>query len=141
LVNDIQNGNAELRRRFRGIAGLLSPTGLTVHLQGGAVEPQRLRSPPPSTGSAARRSTCISTWTSSTARNCPACASHQAQGPSLTQIEECLAAACATADVTAAGIARAWLPDRVSDQPTREAITRFARALGADLAWQETAAG
>ena len=58
-------------------------------------------------------------------------------GPSLTQIEECLAAACATADVTAAGIACAWLPDRVSDQTTREAITRLARALGTDLAWHE----
>ena len=62
-------------------------------------------------------------------------------GPSLTQIEECLAAACATADVTAAGIACAWLPDRVSDQTTREAITRLARALGADLAWHEPIAG
>jgi arginase len=61
-------------------------------------------------------------------------------GPSLTQIEECLAAACATADVTAAGIACAWLPDRVSDQTTREAITRLARALGTDLAWPEPAA-
>ena len=61
-------------------------------------------------------------------------------GPSLTQIEECLAAACATADVTAAGIACAWLPDRVSDQTTREAITRLARALGTDLAWHEPAA-
>ena len=58
-------------------------------------------------------------------------------GPSLTQIEECLAVACATADVTAAGIACAWRPDRVSDQTTREAITRLARALGADLAWHE----
>jgi arginase len=61
-------------------------------------------------------------------------------GPSFTQIEECLAAACATADVTAAGIACAWLPDRVSDQATREAITRLASALGADLAWPEPTA-
>jgi arginase len=60
-------------------------------------------------------------------------------GPSLTQIEECLAAACATADVRAACIACAWLPDRVSDPATREAITRLARALGADLAWHEPA--
>jgi arginase len=57
-------------------------------------------------------------------------------GPSVAQIEECLAAVCATADVKAAGIACAWLPDRVSDQATREAITRLARGLGADLAWQ-----
>jgi arginase len=58
-------------------------------------------------------------------------------GPSLTQIEECLAAVCATADVTAAYIACAWLPDRVSDQTTREAITRLTRALGTDLEWHE----
>ena len=61
-------------------------------------------------------------------------------GPSLTQIEECLAAVCATADVAGAGIACAWLPDRVSDQTTREAISRLARALGTDLAWHEPAA-
>jgi len=59
-------------------------------------------------------------------------------GPSLTQIEECLAAICATADVAAACIACAWLPDHVSDQTTRETITRLARALGADLAWART---
>ena len=58
-------------------------------------------------------------------------------GPSVTQIGECLAAVCATADVRAACIACAWLPDHVSDQTTREAITRFAGALGTDLAWDE----
>jgi arginase len=58
-------------------------------------------------------------------------------GPSVTQIEKCLAAVCATADVRAACLACAWLPDRVSDQTTREAITRLARALGADLAWPD----
>jgi len=59
-------------------------------------------------------------------------------GPSVTQIEECLAAVCAIADVKAASIACAWLPERISDQATREAITRLAGALGADLAWQVT---
>jgi arginase len=58
-------------------------------------------------------------------------------GPALTQIEECLAAVCATADVRAAGIACAWRPDRVSDRATRTTITRLAGALGADLAWDE----
>jgi arginase len=58
-------------------------------------------------------------------------------GPALTQIEDCLAAVCATADVRAACIACAWLPDRISDQTTREAITRLAGALGADLAWHQ----
>lgn len=57
-------------------------------------------------------------------------------GPSLAQIEECLAAACATANVAAAYIACAWLPDRVGDQSTRDAITRLVGALGADLSWQ-----
>jgi hypothetical protein len=37
----------------------------------------------------------------------------------------------------AACIARAWLPDRVSDQTTLGAITRVARGLGTDLAWYE----
>lgn len=60
-------------------------------------------------------------------------------GPSLTQIEECLAAVCTTANVKAASIACAWLPDRISDQTTREAITRLARALGTDLAWHQPA--
>jgi len=58
-------------------------------------------------------------------------------GPTLTQAEECLAAVCDDADVAAAGIACAWLPDRVGDQATRAAITRLARALGTDLAWPE----
>ncbi|HEY6788453.1 MAG TPA: arginase family protein [Trebonia sp.] len=60
-------------------------------------------------------------------------------GPSVTQIEECLAAVRATADVAGACIACAWLPDRVSDQATRETITRLARALGTNLAWHEPA--
>lgn len=59
-------------------------------------------------------------------------------GPSVTQIEECLAAVCATADVKAACIVCAWLPDRVGDQATLEAITRLTRPLGIDLAWQAT---
>jgi arginase len=58
-------------------------------------------------------------------------------GPSVTQIAECLAAVCAAADVVAACIACALLPDRVSDQTPREAIVRLARALGTDLAWQD----
>jgi arginase len=60
-------------------------------------------------------------------------------GPAVTQIEECLAAVRTTADVRAACIACAWLPDRISDQTTRETITRLARALGTDLAWHEPA--
>jgi arginase len=60
-------------------------------------------------------------------------------GPSLAQIEECLAAACATTEVAAAYIACAWLPEHVGDQTTRETITRLTAALGAGLAWPEPA--
>jgi arginase len=60
-------------------------------------------------------------------------------GPSLSQIEECLAAVRATADVVAACIACAWLPDRVGDPAVRETITGLASALGTDLAWPEPA--
>jgi len=60
-------------------------------------------------------------------------------GPSLAQIEECLAAACATANITAAYIACAWLPEHVSNETTLETITRLTAALGASLAWPEPA--
>lgn len=60
-------------------------------------------------------------------------------GPSLAQIEECLAAACAAADVAAASLACAWLPEHAADQAGRRTITRLTAALGADLAWHEPA--
>jgi arginase len=60
-------------------------------------------------------------------------------GPSLAQIEESLAAACATADIAAAHIACAWLPEHVSDQASRQTITRLTAALGAVLTWDEPA--
>jgi arginase len=41
----------------------------------------------------------------------------------------------AAADVAAACIACAWLPGRVSDQTTPEAITGVARASGTGLTW------
>lgn len=56
-------------------------------------------------------------------------------GPSLGRIEECLAAACATADVVSASIACAWLPERVGDPAARAAIGRLCAALGAELSW------
>src|SRR5262249_43699953 len=55
-------------------------------------------------------------------------------GPSLAQVERCLAAACATADVRAACIVCAWLPDCVGDQAAREAIARLMHALAAHTA-------
>jgi arginase len=60
-------------------------------------------------------------------------------GPSLAQIEECLTAACATADVKAAYIACAWLPEHAGDRATRRTISRLTAALGARLAWPEPA--
>ncbi|WP_037309202.1 arginase family protein [Amycolatopsis orientalis] len=58
-------------------------------------------------------------------------------GPSLAQIEECLAAACASADIAAAYLACAWLPEHAGDQNSRQTITRLTTALGAGLTWQE----
>ena len=58
-------------------------------------------------------------------------------GPSLAQVEECLAAACATANIAAAYIACAWLPEHVGDQPGRRTMTRLTAALGAGLTWHE----
>jgi arginase len=60
-------------------------------------------------------------------------------GPSLAQIEECLAAACTTANITAAYVACAWLPEHVNNQTSRQTITRLTAALGAPLAWHEPA--
>jgi arginase len=54
-------------------------------------------------------------------------------GPSLARIADCLAAACATADVAAAYLACAWLPEHVDDHATRRTITRLTTALGASL--------
>ena len=55
-------------------------------------------------------------------------------GPAVTQIEECLAAVCAAADVRAACIACAWLPDRISDQTTRAAITGITEPPATEIA-------
>lgn len=60
-------------------------------------------------------------------------------GPSLAQIEECLAAASATADLAAAYLACAWLPEHVNDEATRQMITRLTTALDASLIWREPA--
>ena len=56
-------------------------------------------------------------------------------GPTLSRIEECLAAIVTSAQVKAASNACAWLPEHVNDEATREAIARLARSLGARLAW------
>ncbi len=57
-------------------------------------------------------------------------------GPSLTQIEDCLAAITTAADVTAACIACTWLPGHINHQAAREVIAGLARALGTRLTWQ-----
>jgi arginase len=51
-------------------------------------------------------------------------------GPTLGDLEECLAAITASADVVAACLACAWLPGQVGRPPAREAIARLAGALG-----------
>jgi arginase len=60
-------------------------------------------------------------------------------GPSLAQIEECLVAARATADVVAAYLACAWLPEHVGDRTSLETMTRLTAALGAGVTWHESA--
>ncbi|GAA4545368.1 arginase family protein [Amycolatopsis samaneae] len=62
-------------------------------------------------------------------------------GPSLARIEECLAAAHATADIAAAYFACAWLPEHAGDQHSRRTVTRLTAALGAGLAWPEPVGG
>jgi arginase len=56
-------------------------------------------------------------------------------GPTLGDVENCLTAITATADVVAACLACAWLPGQVGRPPAREAIARLADALGTRLTW------
>ena len=56
-------------------------------------------------------------------------------GPTVGDVEDCLTAISASADVVAASFACAWLPGRVGRPFAREAITRLAGALGAGLTW------
>jgi arginase len=56
-------------------------------------------------------------------------------GPTLGDVEKCLTAITASADVVAACLACAWLPGQVGTPPAREAIARLAGALGARLTW------
>jgi arginase len=51
-------------------------------------------------------------------------------GPALGDVENCLNAITASADVVAASLACAWLPGQVGRPPARAAITRLASALG-----------
>jgi arginase len=54
-----------------------------------------------------------------------------AAGPSLAQIQDCLAAVLAASDVVAACLACTWLPGRVSEPATREAIITWVYVAGA----------
>ena len=56
-------------------------------------------------------------------------------GPTLGDVEDCLTAITASADVVAASLACAWLPGQVSRPPARQAIARLAGALGTRLTW------
>ncbi|MBO0771255.1 MAG: arginase family protein [Actinobacteria bacterium] len=62
-------------------------------------------------------------------------------GPSLGQVEGCLAAITAAADVAAACIACTWLPGHLGDERTRTAIARLGGAFGAPLSWPDRAGG
>jgi len=52
-----------------------------------------------------------------------------------TDIETCLTAITASADVVASCLACAWLPGEVGTPPARMAIARLAGALGTRLTW------
>jgi arginase len=56
-------------------------------------------------------------------------------GPTLGDLENCLTAITASADVVAACLACAWLPGQVGRPPARQAIARLAGALGTRLTW------
>lgn len=56
-------------------------------------------------------------------------------GPTLGDVENCLTAIAASADVVAACFACAWLPEQVGRPPARDAIARLAGALGTRLTW------
>jgi arginase len=59
-------------------------------------------------------------------------------GPTLGDVEDCLTAITASADIVAACLACAWLPEQVGKPPAREAIARLAGALGSKLTWPDT---
>ena len=56
-------------------------------------------------------------------------------GPALADVENCLTAITASANVVAACLACAWLPGQVGRPPARDAIARLAGALGTRLTW------
>jgi arginase len=58
-------------------------------------------------------------------------------GPTLGDVENCLTAITARANVVAACLACAWLPGQVGRPPARKAIARLAGALGAQLTWPD----
>jgi arginase len=58
-------------------------------------------------------------------------------GPALGDVENCLTAVTARANVVAASLACAWLPGQVGRPPARAAIARLAGALGARLSWPD----
>ena len=56
-------------------------------------------------------------------------------GPAIADVEDCLTAIIAGANVVAACLACAWLPGQVGRPPAREAIARLAAALGTRIDW------
>jgi arginase len=62
-------------------------------------------------------------------------------GPALGDVENCLTAVTASANVVAASVACAWLPGDVGRPPARQAIARLAGALGTRLSWPPISPG
>lgn len=62
-------------------------------------------------------------------------------GPSRSDIENCLTTITTSANVVAASVACAWLPEQVGTPPARAAIARLAGALGAQLTWPASLTG
>ena len=63
------------------------------------------------------------------------------RGPSLSDIENCLTTITTSANVVAASLACAWLPEHAGTPAAREAIARLAGALGARLTWPQSLTG
>jgi arginase len=57
------------------------------------------------------------------------------EGPSFSVVEQCLAQIVGAEPPIAACIACPWTPDRIGDESTRQALTRLAAMIGADLRW------
>jgi len=63
------------------------------------------------------------------------------RGPSRSDIETCLTTITTRANVVAASLAGAWLPEHVGTPSARDVIAWLAGALGAQLTWPASLTG